>query len=278
MKPVTIPQDGTKPFGRILITNDDGIDAPGLIELEIVANALAEEVWVFAPDGNRSGAGRSLTITRELKVTNHGNNRYSCDGTPTDCMIIALNSIMKDCRPDLVLSGINLGMNVSDDITCSGTIGAAWEAVVHDVPAIALSQKYDRKRMELDNPEVFSASRHYAVDVIKELISRGWADDVVLNINFPSFYADDVKGIKAVEVGRHKAADDVLINPDDPDFYKIGMWRLRDDLDPNSDIGALFAGYIAICPLSINMTDKASKASLTDLGDITLLSSDRRSA
>ena len=96
MKPVSIPQDGSKPFGRILITNDDGIDAPGIAELEKIADVLADEVWVFAPDGNRSGAGRSLTITRELKVTNHGDNRYSCDGTPTDCMIIALNAVMKD--------------------------------------------------------------------------------------------------------------------------------------------------------------------------------------
>ena len=278
MKPVSIPQDGSKPFGRILITNDDGIDAPGIAELEKIADALADEVWIFAPDGNRSGAGRSLTITRELKVTNHGNNRYSCDGTPTDCMIIALNSVMKDTRPDLVLSGINLGMNVSDDITCSGTVGAAWEAVVHNVPAIALSQKFDRKRMELDNPEVFSSSRHHAVGVIKTLVERGWSDDVVLNVNFPSFYADEVKGMKAVHVGRHKAADDVLINEEDDTLYKIGMWRLRDHLDPESDIGALFEGYITICPLAINMTDASAKASITDLADISLSSEDRRTA
>ena len=278
MKPVSIPQDGSKPFGRILITNDDGIDAPGIAELEKIADALADEVWVFAPDGNRSGAGRSLTITRELKVTNHGDNRYTCDGTPTDCMIIALNSVMKDARPDLVLSGINLGMNVSDDITCSGTVGAAWEAVVHNVPAIALSQKFDRKRMELDNPEVFSASRHHAVGVIKTLAERGWSEDVVLNVNFPSFYADEIKGMKAVHVGRHKAADDVLINEKDDTLYKIGMWRLRDHLDPESDIGALFEGYITICPLAINMTDASAKASITDLADISLSSEDRRTA
>lgn len=278
MKPVSIPQDGSKPFGRILITNDDGIDAPGIAELEKIADVLADEVWVFAPDGNRSGAGRSLTIMRELKVTNHGDKHYSCDGTPTDCMIIALNSVMKDARPDLVLSGINLGMNVSDDITCSGTVGAAWEAVVHNIPAIALSQKFDRKRMELENPEVFSASRHHAVSVIKTLAERGWSEDVVLNVNFPSFYADEVKGMKAVHVGRHKAADDVLKNEEDDTLYKIGMWRLRDHLDPESDIGALFEGYITICPLAINMTDVSAKASITDLADISLSSEDRRTA
>ncbi len=263
-------KSGVKPFGRILITNDDGIDAPGLAELEVIANTLSDEVWVFAPDGNRSGAGRSLTIGRELKVTRHGPTRYSCDGTPTDCMILALNKIMKDNRPDLVLSGVNLGMNVADDITCSGTIGAAWEAVIHDVPAIALSQKFDRKRMDLDNPDVFDATRHHGADVILELARRGWPDHVVMNINFPSVDASDVSGIKAVHVGRHKAADDVVQNAENPDYYQIGMWRLRNDLDPDADIGAVFDGYITICPLSINMTDMTAKSSLSDLSDISL--------
>ena len=281
MLPITIPAHSDKPFGRILITNDDGIDAPGIAVLEEIANSLADDVWVFAPDGNRSGAGRSLTITRDLNVTHHGGNRYSCDGTPTDCMILALNHFMKDERPDLVLSGINLGMNVSDDITCSGTIGAAWEACVHNVPAIALSQKYDRKRMELDNPLNFDASRTYGAAIILELVSRGWPEHVVMNVNFPSMDAADVKGVKAVHVGRHKAADDLekTSHEEGPSgSYKIGMWRLRDDLHPVSDIGALFAGYIAVCPLSIDMTDGAAKASFDDLSQVSLPRITQRSA
>lgn len=139
-----------KPVGRILITNDDGIDAPGLKVLEDIARQFSDDVWVFAPDDNCSGYGRSLTLGKDLNVTHHDHQRMTCDGTPTDCMILAINHFMKDHKPDLVLSGVNLGMNIADDITCSGTIGAAWEAAVHNVPAIAMSQKYDRSRMDLD--------------------------------------------------------------------------------------------------------------------------------
>lgn len=277
----TIPENGAKLFGRILITNDDGLDAPGLAVLEDIATTLADEVWVFAPDGNRSGAGRSLTITRDLNVTHHGGTRYSCDGTPTDCMILALNYFMKDNRPDLVLSGVNLGMNVADDITCSGTVGAAWEACVHDVPAIALSQKFNKKRMDLDNPDNFDASRTFGADVVTELARHGWPDHVIPNVNFPSVYADDVKGIKAVHVGRHKAADDVeKISTDASQSgqYKIGMWRLKDDLNPDSDVGAVFDGYITVCPLSIDMTENSAKASMDALSQLSLSTAGHRSA
>ena len=132
--------------GRILITNDDGsINAEGLVVLEELAHQLADEVWVIAPDDNCSGYGRSLTLGRDLHITpRSGDKRYTCDGTPTDCIILAINLLMKDTPPDLVLSGVNFGMNVADDITRSGTIGAAWEATVHRVPSIALSQKYDK--------------------------------------------------------------------------------------------------------------------------------------
>jgi 5'-nucleotidase len=279
MMPLKNAEDRTKkPFDRLLITNDDGFGAPGITELEAVARQLSDDVWVFAPDDNKSGAGRSLTISREVKATVHGDKRFSCDGTPTDCVILALNEFMKDCRPDLVLSGINLGMNVADDITCSGTIGAAWEAVVYGVPAIALSQKTDRKRMDIDNPDVFNASQHHAADVIRLLAQRGWPEDVVMNVNFPSDYADEVKGIKVVHVGRHKEADDVVKNENDEDYYRIGMWRLKEGLDPQSDIGAVLDGYIAVCPLSLDMTDKDVMSSLSQLSDISLPHSGRRTA
>ena len=143
---------------------------------------------------------------------------------------------------------------MADDITCSGTVGAAWEAVVHGVPAIAMSQKFDRKKMDLDNPEVFSASRYHAAKLVQDLWQQGWPEHILMNVNFPSVAADEVKGRKAVNVGRHKAADEVA-KSDVDGGYRIGMWRLRDDLDPEADIGAVFDGYITLCPLSINMTD-----------------------
>jgi len=245
---------GNKPIGRILITNDDGIDAPGLAVLEDIARTLSDDIWVFAPDDNCSGFGRSLTLGRDLKVTTHGEHRLTCDGTPTDCMILAINHFMKDHKPDLVLSGVNLGMNIADDITCSGTIGAAWEAAVHNVPAIAISQKFDRTRMPLDDPRVFDAAIAHAPALLKQLLDEGWPKHIIMNINFPSVPADEVKGIKAVTVGRHKASDDVLPGEGEG-TYRIGNWNLREGLSAESDVGAVFDGFIAICPLSIDMTD-----------------------
>lgn len=246
----------SKPVGRILITNDDGINAPGLKVIEDIARTLSDDVWVFAPDGNCSGYGRSLTLGKDLKVTEHGHQRLSCDGTPTDCMILAINHFMKDHKPDLVLSGVNLGMNIADDITCSGTIGAAWEAVVHHIPAIALSQKYDRQRMDLDDPRCFEAAIAYGPQLVRDLIDTGWPEHIIMNVNFPSVSAEDVKGRKAVSVGRHKVADDILTGEGEGDnTFRIGNWKLKDQLASETDVGAVFDGYISICPLSIDMTD-----------------------
>ena len=239
--------------GRILITNDDGIDAEGLVVLEAIARELSDDVWIVAPDGNCSGYGRSLTLGRDLNLKNHGKNRYTCDGTPTDCIILAINMLMKDTPPDLVLSGVNYGMNVADDITCSGTIGAAWEATVHRVPSIALSQKYDSKNLKAMD-ESFEAARAYGVSVVTQLLDQGWQHHVIMNVNFPSIPATEVKGIKSVSVGRHKQSDEVQ-DGETEGHYRIGLMRLSDDLDPETDVGALMDGYITICPLNLDMTD-----------------------
>lgn len=239
--------------GRILISNDDGIDAEGLVVLEELAHQLSDEVWVIAPDDNCSGYGRSLTLGRDLHITRHGDRRYTCDGTPTDCIILAANMLMKDSPPDLVLSGVNFGMNVADDITCSGTIGAAWEATVHRIPSIALSQKYDKSNPR-ELQESFDTARAHGVGIIRQLLQKGWAENVVMNVNFPSVDPDQVKGVKAVTVGRHKQSDDVEMGAGEG-RYRIGLMRLSDDLDINTDVGALLAGFITVCPLNLDMTD-----------------------
>ncbi|MGB2097913.1 MAG: 5'/3'-nucleotidase SurE, partial [Candidatus Puniceispirillales bacterium] len=172
--------------GRILISNDDGINATGLKVMEDIANAIADEVWVFAPDDNCSGYGRALTLKRDLNVTRHSDKRFSCDGTPADCMVLALNHFMQSAMPDLILSGVNLGMNIADDITCSGTIGAAWEATVHGIPSIAISQKINRQNIPVDLMDAYAITRAEALPVISALIEKGWPDDVIMNINFPS--------------------------------------------------------------------------------------------
>ena len=126
---------------RVLVTNDDGYDAEGIKLLTEIAESLAKEVWVVAPSEENSGAGHSLTVRRSIDVSQLSDRKFSVDGTPTDCVIIALNQLMRDSKPDLVLSGINRGVNIAEDVTYSGTIGAAYEAAIAGVRAIAFSQE-----------------------------------------------------------------------------------------------------------------------------------------
>ena len=125
---------------RVLVANDDGFDAPGLQLLEDVAKSLSDEVWVVAPDSEQSATGHSLTLRRPLRIIKRGERRYAVNGTPTDCVLLAVNQIMKHCKPNLMLSGINKGRNVGEDMTYSGTIAAAMDSTLLGIPAIALSQ------------------------------------------------------------------------------------------------------------------------------------------
>ncbi len=133
---------------RILISNDDGIEAPGLKLLTKVARTLSRDVWVVAPEQEQSGASHSLTLYRPLRVRKLGPRRFAVDGTPTDCVLLAVNVLLRDKRPSLVLSGVNAGGNLGEDVTYSGTVAAAMEATLLGVPAIALSQHHDRRHAD----------------------------------------------------------------------------------------------------------------------------------
>ena len=250
--------------GRVLLSNDDGIDAMGLEVLESIAADIADEIWVVAPEGNCSGQGRALTLKRDFRSRQHGERRFSCDGTPTDCIIFALNHLMRDHPPDLVLSGVNLGMNISDDITCSGTVGAAWEATIAHIPAIALSQRYPPDDPD-PRPETFDCARQHGTGLVKRLIERGWPEHILMNVNFPDLPADSIAGTRAVGVARHKISDEIVPGSGEG-TYRIGKQRHKTDLDPGSDIGALLEGYITVCPLSIDMADYALVEELKESG------------
>ena len=245
-----------KKVKRVLLSNDDGIEAEGLSILEDIAQTLAEEVWVCAPLKNCSGAGRSLTLKEEFKASNYqgSSKRYVCDGTPADCVVFAINHLLQDGLPDLMLSGINLGMNIADDVTCSGTIGAAWEAAVYGIPSIALSQKFNTEISP--DPTVFNPSKSHAKDLIESLLEHGIPSHVVMNINFPYRFAHEkVLGIKSVGMGCHKVSDEILPGSEEG-IYRIGKQRKNTTSD-DSDFGALNQGYITLSPLSLDMTDYA---------------------
>src|ERR1700674_2938547 len=166
---------------RILVSNDDGIASPGIALLEKIARNLADDVWVVAPEQEQSGASHSLTTRHPLRLREVAERRYAVDGTPTDCVLLAIKRLLRDRPPDLVLSGINAGSNIGEDLTYSGTVAAAMEATLLGIPAMALSQEYrDGHRLHWETGEAI------ALEVIRRLLGEPWPDSTLYNINFPA--------------------------------------------------------------------------------------------
>ena len=185
---------------RILLSNDDGVNAPGLAVLERIARTLSDDVTVVAPTSEKSGAGRSLTLTRPLRLRQLGEKRYAVAGTPTDCVMMALTIIMKDNPPDLILSGINRGANLGEDVGYSGTVAAAMEGALAGIRSIALSQVY-AKAGAGENVS-FAVAEAWGEKVVRPLLDAPWAPRTLFNVNFPACAAaDGVLGIRAVRQG-----------------------------------------------------------------------------
>ncbi|HUK10250.1 MAG TPA: 5'/3'-nucleotidase SurE [Stellaceae bacterium] len=240
---------------RILVTNDDGIEAKGLKLLFKIARTFSQDVWVVAPELEQSGASHSLTLHRPLRVRQRGPRRFVVDGTPTDCVLLAVNRLLSDKRPSLVLSGINAGANLGEDVTYSGTVAAAMEAILLGVPAIALSmQAIDRGKIRWETAEA------YAAKVIRRLVAAPWAPNTLINVNFPDLPADQVKGIAVTRQGRHKIGDQLAerIDPRGRVYYWIGPNRDVDIDTDGTDIAAVTQHKIALTPISLDLTNDAA--------------------
>ncbi len=247
---------------RILVTNDDGIHAPGIEVLERIARTLSSDVWTVAPDVEQSGAAHSLTLRRPLRVRKLADRRFSVDGTPTDCALLAVNHVLKDGRPDLVLSGINGGANLGEDVTYSGTIAAAMEATLLGVPSIALSQV----NRGVGEPP-FAIAERYAAEVIRRLISVSWPLGVLMNVNFPDTGGQPVSGIRIGRQGRRTSTIE-LIEGRDPKarpYIWIGDFTSDETAEPGTDLEAVMQGAIAVTPLHLDLTHDPSLALLRDL-------------
>src|SRR6187431_2857174 len=168
---------------RILITNDDGVEAPGLDALEKIATDLTDDVWVIAPETDNSGASHSLTLSEPLRMRELDKRHYAVKGTPTDCVIMGVRFLLRQQPPDLVLSGVNRGQNMADDITYSGTVAGAMEGTLLGIPSIALSQAYGFETR--DNP-IFETAEAHAPEIIRKLIEAGFGSGILFNINFPN--------------------------------------------------------------------------------------------
>jgi 5'/3'-nucleotidase len=245
---------------RILVTNDDGIEAPGLKLLARVAHDLSRDVWVVAPEQEQSGASHSLTLQRPLRVRRLGRQRFAVDGTPTDCVLLAINAVLKDQRPpDLVLSGINGGGNMGEDVTYSGTVAAAMEASLLGMKAIALSQHIGEDR-KID----WSTAAAWAPKVIRRLAALPWPRDSFYNVNFPQLKPAAVKGIAPAAQGGRKIGDHLLerLDPRGRPYYWIGPQRDETHTRPGSDVRAVAEGYVAVTPVFLDLTNRRALSAL----------------
>ncbi len=244
---------------RILVTNDDGINAEGLKVLEKIALEISDDVWVVAPEVEQSGAAHSLTLHLPVRVRKIEAKRFAVGGTPTDCVLLALKQIIpqvrgKNTSVDLILSGINHGSNVGDDVTYSGTIAAAMEGTILNVPSIALSLYTG------DSEPCWQSAQKHAADIIKKLFAAGWEKNTLINLNFPGCANNKVKGIKVCPQGK-RIMNINLSERTDPKgrpYYWLGGERDNTPEKSDVDIDFLQKGYITITPVCMDLTDYKS--------------------
>ena len=236
---------------RILISNDDGVQAPGIERLEKIARQFTDDVWVIAPESDHSGAGHSLTLSEPVRVRQLGDQKFAVSGTPTDSVLVALLEILPDKRPDLVLSGINRGGNLGEDITYSGTIAAAMEGTLFGIPSIALSQHTDNS-----SRTPWATAEHHAPALLERLVAAGWPTNVFLNVNFPDVAAGDVAGTVVTRQGRRKPGSklDRRQDPRGRTYYWIDSARIEPPALEGSDLSAIYGNKISITPLHLDLT------------------------
>ena len=244
---------------RILVSNDDGIYAPGLKVLEKIARSLSNDVWVVAPETEQSASGHSLTLTLPLRVRKVSARRFAINGTPTDSVLLAVNHILRDQKPDLVLSGVNAGGNLGDDITYSGTVAAAMEATLLGIKAIALSQV--RRNGEAVR---WVTGADNAAEIVRRLVMTGWPRNVVVNVNFPDVAASAVSGVVITRQGRRKIGGRLNqgTDPRGNPYIWIGTERDQDPSFHGSDLEAVLAGKISITPLGLDLSHAPTMAAL----------------
>ncbi|MFN0220029.1 MAG: 5'/3'-nucleotidase SurE [Hyphomicrobium sp.] len=248
---------------RILITNDDGVTAKGLEILKAIALGLSPDVWTVAPETNQSGTSHSMTLHTPLRLRTLDERTHAVAGTPTDCVIMAVRHLLKDQPPDLILSGVNHGSNLAEDITYSGTVAAAMEGALLGVRSIALSLMMGFE--EGSRRAIWETPLAHAPSVIRKLIDAPWHPGKLINVNFPDVAPEDVEG---VAVTRQGVRDQALLNIDsraDPwgtPYFWFGFERRRSTLVEGTDLAAIAANKISVTPLSIDLTDRESIAAL----------------
>jgi 5'-nucleotidase len=240
---------------RVLLSNDDGISAPGLKALERVIKPLFKEVWVVAPETEQSASSHSLTLRSPLRIRKISKQRFGVNGTPADSVLLGVSEVMKDCRPDIILSGINRGGNIGEDVIYSGTVAAAMEGALLGIPSIAFSQICSDTRSVR-----WATAEYWLPIVIKQLIKVDLPKNTLMNVNFPSVKANAVTGIEITRQGQRKIGGDLTLgnDPRGKQYYWIGPQRKEDRDAKGTDLEAVVRGAISITPLTTDITHTAS--------------------
>ncbi|MBI1252635.1 MAG: 5'/3'-nucleotidase SurE [Alphaproteobacteria bacterium] len=241
---------------RILCTNDDGIHAPGLAILETIARALSDDVWVIAPESEQSGASRSLTLHAPIRVRRAGEKRFAVTGTPTDCVLLGSEDLMKDHKPDLVLSGVNRGQNIAEDVTFSGTIAGAMQGMQLGIPSVALSQAYNFRGIETI---AWATAETFGPGILRALLKQGWPNDVVMNVNFPDREPEDVHEVEVTSQGfrdQHIVYADRRTDLRGQHYYWLGFRGKLSNPGAGTDLRAIYDGKISVTPLHVDLTHR----------------------
>lgn len=249
---------------RILCTNDDGIHAPGLKVIEEIARVLSDDVWIVAPELDQSGVSHSLSLNDPLRLREVTDRHFAVRGTPTDCVIMGARHILGDKMPDVVLSGVNRGRNVAEDVVYSGTIAGALEGTILGLPSFALSQEFS---METRDRPLWETALKFAPDILRKVLKEGVPRNTVINVNFPSCLPEEVRGVRVTRQGKRNLGflkvdqrHDGRGNP----YFWLGFERaaMMETPPEGTDLAALAGRYVSVTPLRLDRTDEAFSEAL----------------
>lgn len=245
---------------RILITNDDGVDAPGIAVMQAIAAEISDDVWVVAPDGNQSGAGHRMTFGRELTLSRRSERIYALPGSPADCIVVGCTHILKDQKPDIVLSGVNQGQNLGDLIHCSGTMAGAREGALQGAIGIAMSQAVDFDREHEVN---WTPAERHAAGIVRALAAEHDGDDVFYNVNFPQHRAGHEPDIRVVAHQRFVTSPFRYYPSRNEGRFFIAIPETPLPLNPVHDFHVVQHDHaITVTPLKLQQTDQDMAARL----------------
>ena len=248
---------------RILCSNDDGIHAPGMTVMEEIARSISDDVWTVAPLVEQSGASRAMSLHDPIRIYEFEEKRYAVAGTPSDAVMMGVSQVMKDHKPDLILSGVNNGQNVAEDLTYSGTVAAALKGMVLGIPAIALSQtRFNRAHVR------WKTASELAPGIIRKLLDQGWPENVIINVNFPDVDTQDVKGIEITSQGQRDVMS--LYSEERTDlrggkYHWFGFRGRESNPAEGTDLRAIYDGRVSITPVHLELTHEKTAEQLKAL-------------